>query len=325
MESTPSAEATSVAGDQAATQQSQAPQGSSQAGDFIGYKPDQPDAGQNPQDQQGQTPNDQQQATPGKIDLAVSPDQVVGQDESGKAITAGMLRDGFLRQADYTRKTQELAEERSKVEPFAALIDENFHHLEAFASGDPDRISATLHELAEAYGVQLGRQPARGPDGRFASQQAQDGSTDGFVPLYDLEDFEPGTAEYEMADRANQAMEAQFRQMMNLAKQVSEISKGAEAKVSQSESHLQATKIATEWAKLGLDPNVETALSLVGQTIDVDAAMVLANWDSILRHNTKVAIERYTTQPNESSSNPPARVSLAGKSLKEAFDAVVGR
>ena len=54
------------------------------------------------------------------------------------------LRDGYQRQSDYTRKTQELASERKRLQQAEAIVSS----LEA----DPD---GTLTALADAFGVQM--------------------------------------------------------------------------------------------------------------------------------------------------------------------------
>lgn len=61
----------------------------------------------------------------------------------GEPITLDEARNGYLRQRDYTRKTQELAEQRRQLR--------NAEVLQAALNRDPQ---ATLKALAEAYGVQ---------------------------------------------------------------------------------------------------------------------------------------------------------------------------
>ena len=63
-------------------------------------------------------------------------------DGSEEQVSLDELRDGYQRQADYTRKTQELASERRRLEQAEAIVSS----LEA----DPE---ATLLALGDAFGV----------------------------------------------------------------------------------------------------------------------------------------------------------------------------
>jgi hypothetical protein len=68
----------------------------------------------------------------------------------GEGITLDEARNGYLRQRDYTRKTQELAEQRRQLQHAEVL--------QAALQRDPQ---ATLKALADAYGVEFGsRNPA---------------------------------------------------------------------------------------------------------------------------------------------------------------------
>lgn len=69
----------------------------------------------------------------------------------GEPITLDEARNGYLRQSDYTRKTQELAEQRRQVQSAEVL--------QAALARDPQ---ATLRALADAYGVDFagGTKPA---------------------------------------------------------------------------------------------------------------------------------------------------------------------
>jgi hypothetical protein len=71
----------------------------------------------------------------------------------GKPITVDEARNGYLRQADYTRKTQELAEQRKSLR--------NAEVLQAALQRDPQ---ATLKALADAYGVGFANQVASTAD-----------------------------------------------------------------------------------------------------------------------------------------------------------------
>jgi len=71
-------------------------------------------------------------------------------DGAEEQVSLDELRDGYQRQADYTRKTQELASERRRLEQAEAIVSS----LEA----DPE---GTLIALGDAFGVeQMNRTPA---------------------------------------------------------------------------------------------------------------------------------------------------------------------
>ena len=63
-------------------------------------------------------------------------------DGSEERVSLDELRDGYQRQADYTRKTQELASERSRLQQAEAIVQS----LEADPAG-------TLEALGDAFGV----------------------------------------------------------------------------------------------------------------------------------------------------------------------------
>ena len=63
-------------------------------------------------------------------------------DGSEEQVSLGELRDGYQRQADYTRKTQELASERNRLQQAEAIVQS----LEADPAG-------TLAALGDAFGV----------------------------------------------------------------------------------------------------------------------------------------------------------------------------
>lgn len=78
----------------------------------------------------------------------------------GQTITLEEARNGYLRQRDYTRKTQELSEQRRQLQ--------NAEVLQAALQRDPQ---ATLKALADAYGVQFG---ATNPAPAAPSQSVED-------------------------------------------------------------------------------------------------------------------------------------------------------
>lgn len=87
----------------------------------------------------------------------------------GTPITLDEARNGYLRQSDYTRKTQELAEQRRQVQSAEVL--------QAALARDPQ---ATLKALADAYGVQINPQPVAStpaPDQGWWDEDANSGES----------------------------------------------------------------------------------------------------------------------------------------------------
>ena len=70
----------------------------------------------------------------------------VSVDGESQEVSLQELRDGYQRQADYTRKTQELASERKRLQ-----------QAEAIASALENDPEATLKALGDAFGVQTSR------------------------------------------------------------------------------------------------------------------------------------------------------------------------
>jgi hypothetical protein len=78
----------------------------------------------------------------------------------GEGITLDAARDGYLRQADYTRKTQELSERRKSLQTAEAI--------QTAFDRDP---RATLKALADAYSVDLGELAPRITEDMDPSEQ----------------------------------------------------------------------------------------------------------------------------------------------------------
>jgi hypothetical protein len=74
-------------------------------------------------------------------------DYTVKIDGAEHQVTLDELQQGYQRQADYTRKTQELASERERLNQAEAIV--------SALDSDPE---GTVTALAEAYGVQTNRQ-----------------------------------------------------------------------------------------------------------------------------------------------------------------------
>lgn len=307
----------SAAGQTGSSQATETPQGTEgqaaaqptppaegQGGELIGLPKDQPDAGQQPPSQDS-----------GKIELAVAPDTIVG-NLDGKPVTAQEIQQGYLRTADYTRKTQELAAQRAEFQPYVEFIEANHSYLEDFVSGDPGRVKAAILEIAENFGVDLGSRP-RTPDGRFASP------TSGQQPsgLFDLNDYVEGTPEYESARRANELIASQQQAIDALRAEITDFKGGLQSQMEQARTLETAQAIAQQYATSGMDGiDVDAAMKLVGQPKSVEDAMRLHHFEQILRHNARVLEQRFKAPPNEAKGASREPGSLAGKSLAQAFD-----
>lgn len=86
--------------------------------------------------------------------------EIGGKEET---LTLDELRNGYLRQSDYTRKTQELAAQRQQVARAEALV--------SALQEDPQ---GTLEALREAYGVEFGTgEPLDPEEARIAALEKQ--------------------------------------------------------------------------------------------------------------------------------------------------------
>lgn len=116
----------------------------------------------------GQGGGDEAPAEPNILDLSEFSDAVV--QVGDELVPVSELPNGFLRQSDYTRKTQEVAEQRKELERAATLQ----RALEANPQG-------TLQFLSEQYGITLGEAKALASDvddgwgevGEFEGTEAQ--------------------------------------------------------------------------------------------------------------------------------------------------------
>ena len=78
-------------------------------------------------------------------------------DGENQEVSLEELRDGYQRQSDYTRKTQELASERKRLQQAEAIVSS----LETDPNG-------TLTALADAFGVQMGSSPRQNNNDDYA-------------------------------------------------------------------------------------------------------------------------------------------------------------
>ncbi len=116
-------------------------------------------------------------------------------DGEEQEVSLDELRDGYQRQSDYTRKTQELASERKRLQQAEAIVSS----LEA----DPD---GTLSALADAFGVQMGS-----PVNQSSNESYQS----------DWDDSQPDPTEQRIAQLETQlAQQARLQRRQQTEKQV---------------------------------------------------------------------------------------------------------
>tara|TARA_R110002033_G_scaffold81308_3_gene132133 strand:- start:252 stop:992 length:741 start_codon:yes stop_codon:yes gene_type:complete len=116
-------------------------------------------------------------------------------DGENQEVSLEELRDGYQRQSDYTRKTQELASERKRLQQAEAIVSS----LEA----DPD---GTLTALADAFGVQMQAPANQGGNESYSS---------------DWEDTQPDPTEQRIANLETQiAQQNRLQRRQQTEKQV---------------------------------------------------------------------------------------------------------
>lgn len=283
---------------------------------FIGYTPEQPAA-------DSPTPEG---AAKWQFAEGVNPDQVIATDDQGQPIKASDVQASYMRQADYTRKTTEMAEFRRTAEPAVEFVQQNMEYIQAFGSGDPAQVKSALEKLAQSYGVELGSpQPGaanRDPSGRFAPSGA-DGAKPG-ASLIDVSKYDEDSEAHEIAVAHN----AQIERNQDLEAKVSEVNSkldrflsGVQTRIEQDQTLEKMESVASTWAKGGLAADVKGAYELVGRPITAEQAMQLHHWERVQEHNYRVMMARGGAQgpahsePGPSGVRPP--VTPDGKSFSQ--------
>lgn len=299
------------------TSEGQGQEGS--AGGFVGIDGDQPGESNNqPLESGGTTPSGE------KDGLApdVKPELIVA-TIGGKPVTAQELLSGNLRHADYTRKTQELAETRAKYDNYVPFIDSNLSYIEDIVSGDPARLVAALSDIANNQGQDLAQLvgkasgQSRSANGQFASAKAEKG-------FFDLEEFDEGSESHAVAVQANAAIQEVSSRLDKIEAASQNFQNGLSQKMAQAQNVAQADAIASKWEQARLPGiDVEGALALVGKQMTVEQAMKIHHFENILRHNVGIARGQNgqsAKTPNEPGGQSRPAGSMAGKSLAQVAD-----
>ena len=266
-------------------------------------------------------------ATPFRLAETIDPETVVGYDDKGKPITAGEIHNGYLRQSEWTRRTQahaedlKIAQQARQIEQEIAWMRENVSPLAAaLQSGDKDAAANALRTLAQELGADLGGERQRDERGRFVPKQAQADED-----LEDLDEYEPDSVGYQLAERNNRnilerrAMQERLdAQEKKLDQFLGSIDKEREA----IQTRQEMDALAAEWGKVGFTPDLASAEGLVGRPMGPKEAMVIAHYEQILKFNaTKVAekIRSAPQVPDEPGGTPRVPDDLSKLSLSETL------
>ncbi len=276
------------------------------------------DAG-SPESQGNQQATASAQQVAWELAQGVAPETVIGTMD-GKPVTAGEVRDSFFRTQDYTKKTQELSQERTQLQSYVDWYKDAEPYLRGLNSDDPNVRLETVTKLAQSYGVELGGRQ-RDERGRFASQQqSQDQG------LIDLSEFDEGSEAWALANTINQERQERsaMQSKLDAIEQKFEQFTGSVASAYETNQRkAEAEAIASKYQQSGLEGlDVEGALQLVGKPMDVAQAMRLHHYEAVLRHNYALAKGGTPqTVPNEPASGAgQAKGSLRGVGLSAAFD-----
>lgn len=291
---------------------------------FVGFTPEQPAEAQTAPEEGGKwTPE-------------VDPETPIFKDANGNPITAKDLQSGFMAQADYTRKTQELAQQRDQLDPQIAELEtgepyrlsewwaDSLPVIQPLYSEDPeDRVQAVM-AIAEKFGVadritgQGGRQ--RDERGRFVSttQEAEDeGPT-----LEEIEaEYGKDSPEYRNAAR----LERLASQNADLQGKLDKFLGGFQTQAQEQERQSEFDRISADWGRNGFTADSQAASRLVGQQITPEQAMTLANHARLMQHNVNVAVRLAKAQATRTPDEPIAGdrrpvVDAAGKSMTQFVD-----
>jgi hypothetical protein len=281
-------------------------EGTEPTADFIGVTPEEPEA-----EEEGLN-------VAGEWELNVGIDEVIATVD-GKPVTAGEVKSGFMRQADYTKKTTELAEYRKQAQDGYDFVEANRPVLERLATNDPAQVKEALLDVAKQYGVDLGSAPSgqqRGPNGQFISPQEEENNG-----LIDLSMYQEDSEAFRLGSALNASMEKNNSLETKLDNFLGQF----QQEVASVQTSQTAQALASEWAGKGMaDVNVDDAIRLVGQPMTVEQAMTMQNFEAIIRHTINVAKSK-GNRPIPSEPGVVARKpgSFAGMSLSDALESTV--
>ncbi len=255
-------------------------------------------------------------------ELALAPDAVVATVD-GKPLTAAELKDGFLRQRDYTLKTQEASRLREQATEAIEFIEDNAKYIRRIASGDPEQVAVAFIEAAADNGVELvlagsSRTQGRDSGGRFTKAPT----------AVDLDKIKEDEGEDSWAYRMAVQNQELAQQLSTMGEKFDKFSSGVERQAASQQAASELSAVASEWRGKGFEADVRAAMRLVGQPMSAEHAMYVANLAGLIAHNVKIA--RGGRSPagsargsggsggGEPGGQGRSSQSLAGKSLEEA-------
>lgn len=277
------------------------------------------------QEAQQEKPEEGQQ--PFTLAQGVAPDMVIGTGPDGKPITAAEVSQGYLRQADYTRKTQEMAAFRQKAEPAVQFVTDNWSYIERLSNDNEDVRAEAVLEIAKSNDVDLGKYVANGlsqqntrqrdAQGRFVAGQQQQQAG-----VIDLNQYEEGSEAWELANALNQEREHRAgleTRLDQLGGKLDNFFSAQERQTQQQQARTAMQATAQEWAGAGMQGvDVDAAMALVGQPMTPEGAMIIHHFQMILQHQLAAAGAMRAQQPNEPGNNPSGqRISPGGMGLHE--------
>lgn len=268
-----------------------------------------------------------------KLAEGVAPETVVAIGEDGKPITAAEIQRGYLRESDYTRKTQEAAELRRQAEEAIAWARQNEWFLADISSGEPAKVQAAIERIAQASGVSLGQGapgaagPARGADGRFVSsgQGGEQGGLQKIDPAQFVDEaFPQGHPLVHTVNALIDQLNTKDQSIAAIQKEINDFKGGVQQAMAQQQSLAELSNVAHTYEAAGLEGiDLAGAQKLVGQTITPAQAMTLHHFEKILRHNLAVARAGSTaaSTPNEPAGVAGQNLDLSTMSLAQALEA----
>lgn len=251
-----------------------------------------------------------------KLADGVTPDYVVAIDPEGKPIKASDVQASFFRQSDYTRKTQEIAAMAKQFPQAAQWFQDNTEHinavnpiLQALQTGDQQALQAALQPFMDQAGVQK----PRDAQGRFTKQTEEE-------ELYDLDELEPDTLAYQMATRHNALVQRNSQvlaEVQGVKSKLEQFVGNVQNEQQRMQIQSELSSIASGWKAKGFEGDVSGAAALIGQPIGPNEAMLLHNYEAIMRHNLGLKGNSVPSVPAAQQAQP--NVSPAGKSLAQFF------
>ena len=268
-------------------------------------------------------PEQKAEAPAGPLDLKIAGETIVGTVD-GKDISAAELKNGFMRQSDYTRKTTEIAASRQELDGLVRFRDVNLPILQTFAraeslaqQGNSEAAEAAAWEglkmVAKSHGIDLDAAKSNGitraSNGQFVSQSKSEfdaelqeiAESDG----KDSPAYRQAVRNHELEDRLSMVTQ-QFDQFTN------GLTRAQEA----AQSRAEVENIAETWGAKGVKGiEVDKAMDLVGQPMTAQHALQVSAFGKILEW--MLENRDPSRRPNQPSSQAPGGLKPESMGLAE--------